>query len=78
MSAQAWELIFLMFVLKLPIVYLVAVVVYAIRATPEPEEAALVPVALEPEPAPCPWQAGRRRPQRPDPSRRRALAGAAR
>jgi hypothetical protein len=36
MSGQAWELIFMMLILKIPIVYLALVVWYAIRAEPEP------------------------------------------
>ena len=60
-ATDTWELVFLMFVLKLPIVYLIAVVVWAIRADPEPQTAALVPVRDEPAPRPCPWHARRRR-----------------
>jgi hypothetical protein len=36
MSNEAWALIFMMIVLKVPIVYLGMVVWYAIRAVPEP------------------------------------------
>jgi hypothetical protein len=36
MSAEAWELVFMMLVLKIPIVYLALVVWYAIKAEPEP------------------------------------------
>jgi hypothetical protein len=36
MSKAAWELVFMMLVLKIPIVYLGYVVWYAIRAEPEP------------------------------------------
>jgi hypothetical protein len=36
MSRAAWELIFMMVILKIPIVYLVLVVWYAIRAEPAP------------------------------------------
>jgi hypothetical protein len=36
MSGQAWELVFMMLILKIPIVYLGLVVLYAIRAEPEP------------------------------------------
>ena len=36
MSGQAWELVFMMLILKIPIVYLGLVVWYAIRAEPEP------------------------------------------
>lgn len=43
---SVWELVFLMVILKIPIVYLGLVVVYAIRAEPAPEEGAAVAVAL--------------------------------
>jgi hypothetical protein len=36
MSGQAWELVFMMLILKIPIVYLALVVWYAIKAEPEP------------------------------------------
>jgi hypothetical protein len=36
MSGQAWELVFMLLILKVPIVYLALVVWYAIRAEPEP------------------------------------------
>ena len=36
MSGQAWELVFMMLILKIPIVYVALVVWYAIRAEPEP------------------------------------------
>lgn len=48
------ELVFMLVVLKLPVVYLCCVVWWAIRAEPRPEEGAATRVALEPEP-PCPW-----------------------
>ena len=66
-ATDAWELIFLMFVLKLPIAYLIGVVVWAIRANPEPQAAALVAVRDEPPRRPCPWHAHHRnaRPKRP-------------
>jgi hypothetical protein len=54
-----WEFIFLMLVLKLPIVYLCAVVWWAIKAEPKPPEPAF---ALVPE-EPSPWSP-RRRPTR--------------
>ena len=69
-----WEVIFLMGVLKLPIVYLCVVVYWAIRAEPKPFEPALLAVA---PPEPCPWTAGRRGlrvPRRPAPRARRAAA----
>jgi hypothetical protein len=78
-----WELIFMMLILKLPIVYLCLVVYWAIRAEPKPPEPALLPVAAEVDPhAPLPWIARRRPPRRPrrggpharGPSRRSARA----
>ena len=78
MSTTAWELIFMMLVLKLPILYLVGVVWWAIRATPDPyEPAALVPVEPEEPPAPCPWRARRRSPIRPRGGRDRVRAARA-
>ena len=44
MSTAAWELIFMMLVLKLPILYLIGVVWWAIRSSPDPyAPAELVP-----------------------------------
>lgn len=42
-----WEIVFLMLILKIPIVYLGAVVYYAIKAEPRPEEGAAVTAWLE-------------------------------
>jgi hypothetical protein len=36
MSSGAWELVFMLLILKIPMVYLALVVWYAIRAEPEP------------------------------------------
>jgi hypothetical protein len=49
MSPAAWEAVFMLVVLKIPIVYLCLVVWWAIRAEPHPLEGARV-VAAEPEP----------------------------
>ena len=63
----------MMFVLKLPILYLIGVVWWAVRAQPDPYAGAeLVPVA-EPLP-PCPWHRTRS-PLRPAP--RPAIRGLA-
>src|SRR6185437_13139478 len=43
------ELVFLMVILKIPIVYLCFVVYYAIKATPRPEEGAAVTARLGPD-----------------------------
>ena len=56
-----WELVFMMLVLKIPIVYLGFVVWWAVRAEPRPPEPALLPVVAE-SPRPCPWWRRRPRP----------------
>ena len=43
---SVWEIVFLMLILKIPIVYLGMVVYYAIKAEPRPEEGAAVTVRL--------------------------------
>jgi hypothetical protein len=77
MSTAAWELIFMMLVLKLPILYLIGVVWWAIRSSPDPyAPAELVPVFadLPRDPAgPCSWRV-RRRPIRPRPRPRPRVA----
>jgi hypothetical protein len=61
-----WELIFMMLILKIPIVYLCFVVYWAIKAEPKPPEPALLPVAPGPGPeSPRAWVARRRPPRRP-------------
>ena len=52
MHHGVWELVFLMVILKIPIVYLCAVVWYAIKATPRPEEGAGVTARIGPDPEP--------------------------
>jgi hypothetical protein len=55
----------MMLILKLPIVYLILVVYWAVRAEPKPPEPAMLPVAPAPDPQrPSPWVA-RRPPRRP-------------
>jgi hypothetical protein len=44
-----WEIVFLMVILKIPIVYLCTVVYYAVRAEPKPEERAAVTVRIDPD-----------------------------
>ena len=69
------EVIFMLVILKIPVVYLCAVVWWAVRAEPLPPEPAVNPARL-PEPQPCPWaRRGRGRP-RPSPCRGRGLAAA--
>ena len=63
-----WELIFLMFVMKIPIVYLILVVWWAIRAEPLPPEPAHALVVAEGSPwTPPALRAGARRPRRGGP-----------
>jgi hypothetical protein len=49
MHHGVWELVFLMVILKLPILYLCAVVYYAIKAEPRPEEGAAVTARIGPD-----------------------------
>jgi hypothetical protein len=62
-----WELIFMMLILKIPIVYLCLVVYWAVKSEPQPPEPALLPVLPEtgPEAPPWAWVARRRPPRRP-------------
>jgi hypothetical protein len=68
-SVTVWEAIFMLVVLKIPVIYLASVVWYAVRAEPEPaggggdEAGVLAPVA------PCGWDAWKR--CRPTPYRYR-------
>jgi len=45
-----WELIFLMVIMKIPILYLCWVVWWAIKAEPRPEEGAALPAVLPQDP----------------------------
>jgi hypothetical protein len=58
-----WELVFLMVILKIPIVYLCLVVIYAIRAEPSPEEGVGVTSTAGPDDSGFGWS-GDRRPRR--------------
>ncbi len=60
---SVWEIVFLMVILKIPIVYLCVVVYYAIKAEPRPEEGAAVTARLGPE-DPGPGWSWRLRPRR--------------
>jgi hypothetical protein len=53
-----WELVFMLVILKIPVVYLCWVVWWAVRAEPEPLEGAgrLAPVSLPPQPPECGWR----------------------
>jgi hypothetical protein len=70
-----WEAVFMLLVLKIPIVYLCAVVWWAIRAEPLPEEPAELVPAGRPAPPAAPRPSARRarvrfRPRPGGPSRR--------
>jgi len=60
------EVVFMLVILKIPVVYLCAVVWWAVRAEPRPPEGALNPARL-PDADPCPWSRPRRAPTRPSP-----------
>ena len=62
---SVWELVFLMVILKIPIIYLCFVVYYAIKAAPKPEAGAAVTAQFGPEDGP----ENRRRRPRPFPAR---------
>jgi hypothetical protein len=49
---SVWEIVFLMVILKIPIVYLVWVIWWAIRAEPEPEEGAAITAVIGPDDPP--------------------------
>ena len=59
-----WELIWLMVIMKIPILYLCWVVYWAIKSEPQPEEPATV--AVRSDDGPSSWQP-QPRPRRPGP-----------
>src|ERR1044072_6276547 len=59
------ELFFMLVILKIPVVYLCAVVWWAVRAEPRPLEGAIVPSELRPDPRPSDRKS--RRPHGPRP-----------
>ena len=61
------ELIFLMVILKIPIVYLCGVVYYAIKADPKPADGAAVTAKIGPEDGPSRYRSRRSRRPRPRP-----------
>ena len=63
---SVFEIVFLMVILKIPIVYLCGVVYYAIKADPKPEAGAAVTAQLGPEDGPN-LRRRRRRPLLPRP-----------
>jgi hypothetical protein len=64
------EIVFLMLVLKLPILYLIGVVYWAVKAEPPPPEPARLPAQPEHEPPLPPRRFQPRRPRRGGPTRR--------
>ena len=62
-----WELVFLMVILKIPIVYLCSVVYYAIKAEPRPSAGAGATAQLGPDDSDPGWQRRQRRGLRPRP-----------
>ena len=56
MHHGVWELVFLMVILKVPILYLSAVVYYAIKAEPRPEEGAAVTARIGPDGPDTGWR----------------------
>jgi len=61
-----WELVFLMVILKIPIVYLCTVVYYAIKAEPPRQDGAAVTARIGPEEGGGgAWRRSRTRPRRP-------------
>ena len=61
---MTWELIWMLIILKIPVIYLCLVVWWAVRAKPAPLEPALRPVAAEIDPRPG-WEFQRVRPRAP-------------
>ena len=60
-----WELIWLMLIMKIPIIYLCWVVYWAIKSEPRPEQPAML-VPAEDGPDPYSWKSASR-PRRPRP-----------
>jgi hypothetical protein len=59
-----WELIFMLVILKIPIIYLCCVVYWAIKAEPRPSEGAARLASVDPD-QPTPWHRRLRRPRFP-------------
>jgi len=63
---SVWEIVFLMVILKIPIVYLCSVVYYAIKAEPRPGQGTGATARVGPEDDGPGWRRRRRRaPRRP-------------
>ena len=52
MASMTWELIWMLVILKIPVIYICLVVWWAVRAKPAPFEPALRPVATDVDPRP--------------------------
>ncbi|MBA2332715.1 MAG: hypothetical protein H0V94_08005 [Actinobacteria bacterium] len=64
---MVWELVFMLVILKIPVVYLCAVVWWAIKAEPRPLQGAGLTAVLDSGPS-CNWSRRRRvAPRRPRP-----------
>ena len=61
---MTWELIWMLIILKIPVIYICLVVWWAIKAQPAPLEPALRPVTTEIDPRPG-WRFLRIRPRGP-------------
>ena len=61
-----WELIWLMVIMKIPILYLCWVVYWAIKSEPRPEQPAALVMASD-DSDPPPWRSKRIHPRRPGP-----------
>jgi hypothetical protein len=66
------EILFMMVLLKLPIIYLAVVVYWAVKAEPRPYEEALLPVSENPDPLRWVPRQPRRRGPHGSPERREA------
>jgi hypothetical protein len=64
MGRTVVEIVFLMLVLKLPIIYLIAVVWWAVRAEPRPPEPAVLQGVADPGTPPAPRPIRSRGPRR--------------
>jgi hypothetical protein len=62
---MTWELIWMLVILKIPVIYLCLVVWWAIRSEPKPLEPAIVIVPVDPEPG-LGWRSSRGGPRRLD------------
>jgi hypothetical protein len=66
LGAIVWELIWLMVIMKIPILYLCWVVYWAIKSEPRPEQPAALVTASD-DSDPLPWRPRHIRPRRPGP-----------